>query len=108
MALAFAHARREEYDLLMWGDVPGVTEAPNARRLDRARGEAAKIDAAIDDGDTLCGLRVKFGNVIGRKSGIGDDHLAARHHRIVVQLDRGAAGIDAMECGHERHMRTAC
>ena len=35
--------------------------------------------------------------------GIGDDDIAARHHRIVDVLEAAAAAIDAMKCGHERY-----
>ena len=103
MAFALAQARGHQHDLLVRRHAPRVAQPPHPRRIDRPRREAPEIDAAIDDGNAFACLRISLGYVLGGEGRIGDDDIAAGHHRIVIELDRRAPGIDAVKGRDQRH-----
>ena len=88
------------------GATPHALRSASTRSgVDRGGRRQGEIRAAVDDADALARRRIERAHETRRVMRIGDDDVAARHDRVVEDLDRRASGIAAVVGRHEGQVR---
>ena len=101
LAFPSRQPRRQQHDPFVRRDAPRGAQPRHPRGIDGGCREGRKVRAAMHHLDARPSLRVEPFDHGGGEAGIGDDDVAARHDRIVAQLERRSSAIGAVERGDE-------
>ena len=93
---------------MVGGQLPGATQGLQSCRSDQAGGEAFEVDTARDGNDFFGIDGVLADHMVAGEFAVGDDHVAASHHRIIPALERRFGVVDPVIGRHERDFLGTC